>query len=364
MNVLTSLFQVNTYKISILISLSFLLFACQKEDITDKLNQEGIDDFSSSGLTINSILTDKDGKKWIGTTTGLYSYDNKNWVKYTDEELNTEILCLAQSSDETIWTGTKKGIISLKVSEQQHEISDTYNRLNSSIISDTINYIKEDPFGNTWFCTYKGLYFHNESLVKEKFQFLLNTTYTSISFNGNQYFATALRRFLFNCDYDHSINAITGATQLANGYNGDYTEGNVFCSLVDSDGYLWFGTNRGLTRNKNGTYVGTGDFRYFFGGEKVLCLYEAANRDIWVGKETGISVYDGSEWKNYTLSNGPTHITYHLKFPEEIVVTERIQAQGLIDTLVYSISEDTDGSIWVGTEKGISVFDGEKWTSL
>jgi len=34
---------------------------------------------------------------------------------------------------------------------------------------------------------------------------------------------------------------------------------------------------------------------------------------------------------------------------------------GLVDNLILSLAEDSFGNIWVGTNKGVSVFDGSKW---
>jgi ligand-binding sensor domain-containing protein len=33
----------------------------------------------------------------------------------------------------------------------------------------------------------------------------------------------------------------------------------------------------------------------------------------------------------------------------------------LVDDLILSVAEDSSGNIWVGTYKGVSVFDGSKW---
>lgn len=51
---------------------------------------------------------------------------------------------------------------------------------------------------------------------------------------------------------------------------------------------------------------------------------------MWAGTENGLYLQTGSEWTNYTTSNG------------------------LPGNLVLSIAEDTDLTLWIGTNKGMS----------
>ena len=40
------------------------------------------------------------------------------------------------------------------------------------------------------------------------------------------------------------------------------------------------------------------------------------------------------------------------------------QQDGLAGNIVYSIAEDQQGRIWVGTDGGVSMYDGKMWHSL
>ncbi len=64
---------------------------------------------------------------------------------------------------------------------------------------------------------------------------------------------------------------------------------------------------------------------------------------IWIGTVTsGIFVWDGEQWKNYTTNNS-----------------------GLISNSIRVIAIDDYGKAWIGhTDNGISIFDGEKWSYL
>ncbi len=53
---------------------------------------------------------------------------------------------------------------------------------------------------------------------------------------------------------------------------------------------------------------------------------------LWVGQDTGLSVFDGHAWRNFTLDDG---LIWN-------------------DTDNYALAEDRDGSMWIGTSGGLS----------
>ncbi|MDA0746175.1 MAG: PDZ domain-containing protein, partial [bacterium] len=72
----------------------------------------------------------------------------------------------------------------------------------------------------------------------------------------------------------------------------------------------------------------------------VHAIYGEESGDLWVGTRMyGIFRYDGEIWIQYDVKNG------------------------LADNFVQSISEGKDGSIWVSTNRGVSRFDGQSWTT-
>ena len=61
---------------------------------------------------------------------------------------------------------------------------------------------------------------------------------------------------------------------------------------------------------------------------------------LWIGTHGGISVFNGTQFKNYTT------------------------ADGLAGNVVYKIIQLKDGKIWIATDLGVSVFDGNKFTGF
>ncbi len=83
---------------------------------------------------------------------------------------------------------------------------------------------------------------------------------------------------------------------------------NIHCCLLDHTGNLWFGIGGA---NVNNEPQGQGVYRY-----------------------------DGKTFTNFTVNEGLSHNS------------------------VYSILEDKSGKIWVGTHKGVCVYDGNKFTTI
>ena len=69
-------------------------------------------------------------------------------------------------------------------------------------------------------------------------------------------------------------------------------------------------------------------------------VYATPKGDLWVGtRQYGAFHYDGKVWKRYDVRDG------------------------LADNGINGILQTEDGSVWVGTAKGISRFDGRTWTT-
>ena len=58
---------------------------------------------------INDILI-VDGVKWIGTSWGLYAYDNSIWVDYSEYLPNPQVRSLTLDNNGALYVGTLNGI--------------------------------------------------------------------------------------------------------------------------------------------------------------------------------------------------------------------------------------------------------------
>ncbi|HHM05490.1 MAG TPA: regulator [Gammaproteobacteria bacterium] len=126
-------------------------------------------------------------------------------------------------------------------------------------------------------------------------------------------------------------NTFTREQGLANEY--------VFAMLVDRQGGKWFGTNGGgVSRYWHGkwkTYFPMHGLADYW----VYALAEAGDDTVWIGTWYGASHLDPAtgQFTNYV--------------------------DELVNEWVYGVAIDPHQRVWFATEGGVSMFDGEQWTS-
>lgn len=124
-----------------------------------------------------------------------------------------------------------------------------------------------------------------------------------------------------------------------------YYYGPAEVSSMAADGdRLWIGSNTGLF-NVNINSGKTETFQTVNSGiqsNKIATIAIDRKGAKWIGHPDGISVYDGSAWKNYKVS-------------------DFIQANSYFNN-ISSIAFGKDNTAWIGTYKGLVRFDGNNWT--
>ena len=137
--------------------------------------------FDKPSLDMGAVIVDRDSQLWFGFRQWLYIYDplKKNLVEFSDtqgkwDSLNGQISYILQSKlSREIWVGTlDRGL---------YQIDETGNRATHihdgptspiTIASNQINAIHEDPEGNLWLATAKGLHYLN--FEKENYKIFTN----------------------------------------------------------------------------------------------------------------------------------------------------------------------------------------------
>ena len=108
--------------------------------------------------------------------------------------------------------------------------------------------------------------------------------------------------------------------------------------MQDSDGYLWFGTQLGVSKFDGKEFQ---NFKISDGlaNNYILTIFEDSRDDIWIGTREGVSKYNGQEFVNYT------------------------EEDGLVNKNVKFIEELENGNLVFATSAGVSVFNGEEFTN-
>jgi len=140
------------------------------------------------------------------------------------------------------------------------------------------------------------------------------------------------------------LSETTGATDVV--YNRKEQEGllflNVSSIIKDQQGYIWFGTFKGLNRWDGYKY------KYFLSNKndpssissnKIQALLIDKEKHLWVATTNGLNRYDPITEKFTKYFHDPQN-------PSSISSNN-----------IYCFDEDKEGNLWIGTENGINVYD-------
>lgn len=170
----------------------------------------------------------------------------------------------------------------------------------------------------------------------------------SLFFLGLLFFASCNAQVETNLPKDKTANASENAsgnlTKIPT--KDSYTDTGIGCSLQDKYGNMWFGSNG------EGIYVYNGTSFTHFTEKEGLCsniiyaLLEDRSGYIWIGTKYGLCRYDPAASKKEgkpSFTNFVTHLNYEDK-----------PAQNGI----WSIMQDSKGTIWFGSDDGVYCYRG------
>lgn len=104
----------------------------------------------------------------------------------------------------------------------------------------------------------------------------------------------------------------------------------------DQSGAMWFATSRGVRRMaKNGS-----DFEMMLGGQDARHISVDSRGKVWVATATGAFRFDGKEFASFD------------------------ESRGLPSNDARAIAEDNSGKIWIATSAGVAVLDDDKLIKL
>ncbi|HXC06575.1 MAG TPA: two-component regulator propeller domain-containing protein [Bacteroidia bacterium] len=156
---------------------------------------------------------------------------------------------------------------------------------------------------------------------------------------------------------------------------------NVNSIFQDSRGYVWFGTQTGISRFDGKAFK---NFSLNDGliADDVTCINEDKQGNIWIGTTDGVSEYDGVKFRNYSKKEGLGDMHINSIFIDDAntiwFATDRGGASkyngkefekitsrnGLLSNTVFAVAKDTKGNYWFATNDGISKYDGSKITNF
>jgi signal transduction histidine kinase/ligand-binding sensor domain-containing protein/ActR/RegA family two-component response regulator len=251
--------------------------------------------------SIWAITRDGTGRLWVGTQFGLNYAENVGgkllWRKQAAVDAGF-VRTLASAPDGTLWIGTDPGgLLALNVKTGAvRKIGEAQGLKNIKV-----RHIALDHEGRLWVATYGGLF---RSIPGN------NTQFEQLSPPGT--------------DAEEIFHSI----------------------LVDRDGLVFVAGDRGLVRyadDRVRRFTKKDGLAY----DKIAQVIEDPDGSLWIG---------------YRDAYGITHV----KFPggernDELKLESVTQANGLRSDKTLFLQFDARGWLWVGTDHGVDVFDHSRW---
>jgi ligand-binding sensor domain-containing protein/serine phosphatase RsbU (regulator of sigma subunit) len=299
---------------------------------------------------IYSITKDKVGNLWFSTGGGGVSkYEGDAFINYTTVQglVPNVVWAITQDKKDNLWLGTNEGFYRFD--------GNTFTNYSSDLMDKVVLSITTDSKGNIWLGTYHGgaYKFDGETMVNYSVaQGLPNATVRSIieDKNGNYWLGT-----------DDGITYFDGKSFATYTTAEGFGNNEVHTILEDKAGDLWFGTDGGITFF-DGNYFINYSTAQGLSNDVPLSILEDKNGNFWFGTEKGLNYFSDEGLRFFRSHTGKKNED---PYPEKDInvfnqplFKNITTTDGLPDDYITNVSELPNGKIAVGTNLGITLFNG------
>ena len=315
--------------------------------------------------TVYSILQTRDGYVWIGTKGGAARFDGVRFTAFDDtrpDQLKeNEVWSLLEAPDGALWMATYGG-----GAVRYKDGAFTTFGTKDGLLSDYTAALAVGPDGGIWVGSDGGVsvlkdghvtnYTVKDGLAQKgvrSFYLERDGTMWIGALRGglNRYkdgkiaaepipeigHNAEIRRFCRDREQNLWIATTEGVIRVKDGRSTLYTtrEGlssdRVYSVHEDPQGRLWFGTDKGLDRWRDGAFVPMSIGNEVSTVEQIVSVASDHEGSLWVG-----SLRDG------------------LARLKEGLFVSYTAREGLADNYASTVMQDRQGRIWVGTAKGLN----------
>jgi ligand-binding sensor domain-containing protein len=306
--------------------------------------------------TIETMLCASDGTVWIGTSNGLIRSHDGHDDRLTSVHglADNSILTLAETRDGTVLAGTKNGFSRIRGGE-----IDSF-RTQDGLSQSTVYSLYEDREGSLWAATKHGL---NQFLDGRAIPY---TTSEGLPSNNTGPVVQDSRGIMWVGTLGGGLARFDGHRFAALTTRDGLASNSIVALAEDPSGDLWVGTDAGLNRLRDGRVTGTWTVRDGLPANAIRALYRDDAGTMWIATSRGPAVFrDGAVARVPDVRGGPAEPI--LAFGEDR--THQLYAAPEDDAPALhhadALYRDRDGLLWVGTlGEGLRLVEGNKTSSF
>jgi signal transduction histidine kinase/CheY-like chemotaxis protein/streptogramin lyase len=290
-----------------------------------------------AGNNLQAIYRDGAGTVWVGTEGGLqrFNADGKLSKPWTAAQglAGTKVRAIASTPDGALWIGSSPGGVTRVDTKTGHmqRYSLSSRDLDNQVIGITV-----DPDGRLWVISLGALFRSNGTFLEIEFERHVLPLSTAEEVFG-QVFVDSKKRLWFagsagllRLDHGQAARFTTKDGLLSNSLDtlAETPDGSVWMDYNDVVGITRLSFDGGKPRLEHFTE------RNGLTADGIAVLRTDARGRLWAGTNEGVEMFDGQKWHHYG------------------------QAQGLLweDCVSRAMFADPEGSVWIGTSRGLSRF--------
>lgn len=320
---------------------------------------------------VNAIVETENGLLWVGTDSGLASFDGREFSAVTLETVGSPpqggVRSLLESSSGELWVGTDAGVVRIpKVALDQFSSTLlTFYRVGAGP-NNQVRDLFQDRNGVLWAGTEQGLY--RQDLGKF-FAVIPDKSIGRIAEGLDGHLLVTNDGKLIEWDGQR----IKMHADLAKSLGVPGSE--IFHVFQDNDETMWYSTEKGIFRRGKKQMP---SLRPLVASTTMaLRTYKDTQGNVWVVSGTGVyriagdvmeetpvpntlplclhADREGGFWVG-TNGNGLIHL-------KRRVVQVFMKADGLLSNIAMTVLSSHDGRIWIGSNCGLSVYDRKRFKS-
>ncbi len=366
------------------------------------------------GNFVSAILEDENGYVWFATDQGVSYFDGRKFTNYNTVDSLQKVLSILEDRKGRLWFGTQyRGLTLYENGDYHHKPF----RWNDDAPKRTVHAILEDHTGRVWLGRDVGLFaLEADGTIYPQFEGILPSPlkiYCMLEDSSHHmWLGTDQGAFFYDGKTfqqfdesdgipDNTVFCMTadregtiwmgtseGIARVANGEVAPFRpqatdrqlDLQVQSAITDSEGNLWFGTEGGGVVRVTRSLFSTVDMQAGLGSQLAKSFLQTSDGDIWISTyDKGIGIYDGSRFVQHVTeadglagedigfsmidSQGNFWFTSYTKgltkyHNGQFQVFD--EQSGLASNHTFCVGEGPAGQIWVGTDFGISILDGDQ----